>query len=128
MSKTKGFSSSALALVSLGCSPGTRVLGLLYLHTDAGIVNVCKAALEAFDYKKPLLAVIGGYHLGGSGMEDRIPATVEYFANELQPRATYIVPMHCTGFKAKTALRDALGESVIPAGSGSRMVFTATEA
>lgn len=56
-------------------------------------------------------------------MEDRIPETVKYFAEEVQPRATYLVPMHCTGFKAKVALSNALGESVIPAGSGSRMTF-----
>lgn len=91
--------------------------------TDAGIVNVCKSAIEATGGTKPLLAVIGGYHLGGTGMEDRIPDTVKYFAEELQPPATFLVPMHCTGFKAKVALGAVLGSSVIPAGSGSRMTF-----
>ena len=86
-------------------------------------MNVCKSAIEATARTRPLLAVIGGYHLGGVGMEDRIPETVKYFAEEVQPRATYLVPMHCTGFKAKVALSNALGESVIPAGSGSRMTF-----
>jgi 7,8-dihydropterin-6-yl-methyl-4-(beta-D-ribofuranosyl)aminobenzene 5'-phosphate synthase len=90
---------------------------------DAGIVNVCKSALEASNEKRPILAVIGGYHLGGTGMEERIPDTVKFFSEELQPRATYLVPMHCTGFKAKVALANALGDCVIPAGSGSRITF-----
>lgn len=86
-------------------------------------MNVCKSAVEATGRTRPLLAVIGGYHLGGTGMTDRIPDTVKYFAEELQPRANFLVPMHCTGFEAKVALSKALGSSVVPAGSGSRMTF-----
>lgn len=93
------------------------------MSVDAGIVNVCKSAIEATGRTRPLLAVIGGYHLGGAGMQDRIPDTVKYFAEELEPRATFLVPMHCTGFNAKVALSNALGASVVPAGSGSRMTF-----
>ncbi|KAK9893511.1 hypothetical protein P389DRAFT_112527 [Cystobasidium minutum MCA 4210] len=99
--------------------------GLIVLSScsHAGIVNVCKSAIEATGHTRPLLAVIGGYHLGGTGMVERIPDTVKYFAEELEPRATFLVPMHCTGFTAKVALGNALGSSVIPAGSGSRMTF-----
>lgn len=60
-------------------------------------------------------------------MEERIPATVRYFAEELEPKARYVVPMHCSGFKAKTNLRNALGDSVIPAGVGMKMRFKADD-
>lgn len=86
---------------------------------------MCKSALAAFGHQRPLYAVVGGYHLGGTGMEERIPATVNYFAEELVPKAKYIVPMHCSGFKAKTELRKALGDSVVPAGVGMKMYFKA---
>lgn len=29
--------------------------------------------------------------------------------------------MHCTGWKAKTALEDALGEGIVPAGVGHKV-------
>jgi 7,8-dihydropterin-6-yl-methyl-4-(beta-D-ribofuranosyl)aminobenzene 5'-phosphate synthase len=56
-------------------------------------------------------------------MEERIPATVAYFAEEVSPKVKYVVPMHCSGFKAKTALREALGDCVVPVGVGVKMVF-----
>ena len=66
--------------------------------------------------------VLGGFHLG-SPLEDRIAPTVRYF-EELSPRPTYVLPMHCTGFAAKVALANALGEQVVlPAGVGHKIVI-----
>lgn len=86
------------------------------------------SALQAFKSgKRPLYAVVGGYHLGGVGMEERIPATVEYFSNTLAQRPRFMVPMHCTGFNAKVALKNAMGDIIVPAGSGSRIFIPPIE-
>ncbi|KAI5480251.1 beta-lactamase-like protein [Pseudohyphozyma bogoriensis] len=88
--------------------------------SHAGIVNVVMDAVNHF--KKPVHMVIGGLHLGGRDMEYRIQSTVDYFANELSPRAEYILPLHCSGFKAKMALTSALGDSCVAGGVGMRIV------
>ena len=60
--------------------------------------------------------VLGGLHLAGSELADRIAPTVEGFASEEISGPDYVVPMHCTGFDAKVALRNRLGEKVVPGG------------
>lgn len=61
--------------------------------------------------------VLGGLHLAGRDFEDRIAPTVDAFAlEEFDP--DYIVPMHCTGFDAKVALRNKLGNKIVPGGVG----------
>lgn len=56
-------------------------------------------------------------------MEDRIPNSVDYFAHEIESPLRWVVPMHCTGFNAKVALKNALGDAVVPAGAGSQITF-----
>ena len=61
--------------------------------SHAGVVNVLKHATRAFR-GEPLHAVMGGFHLAGPGMEQRIAETVrDMRAFELD----LIVPGHCTG-------------------------------
>lgn len=67
------------------------------------------------------LQIIGGLHLGTPDLYERIAPTVEFLAKKLRPSPTYVLPMHCTGFDAKVALHDALGEGCIPAGTGVRV-------
>jgi 7,8-dihydropterin-6-yl-methyl-4-(beta-D-ribofuranosyl)aminobenzene 5'-phosphate synthase len=43
------------------------------------------------------VAVIGGFHLSGPMFEPIIPPTVQAF-DELTP--TFLMPAHCTGWKA----------------------------
>ena len=66
--------------------------------------------------------VIGGLHLGGPEHAPRIPPTVDFLAKRMRPSPTYVLPMHCTGFNAKIALEDALGEGVVPTGAGNVVV------
>ena len=55
---------------------------------DAGIVNVVQDAVERF--RKPILMVIGGFHLAGRDIEDRIGPTVDYFS-KLEPKVKQLV-------------------------------------
>ncbi|KAG8950402.1 hypothetical protein FRC00_007689 [Tulasnella sp. 408] len=50
----------------------------------------------------------------------RIAPTVEFISNSLQPAPKYVVPMHCSGFKAKIALKKEFGEGCVPAGAGMK--------
>lgn len=70
--------------------------------------------------------VIGGLHLAGTELVERIPPTVDFLANKLRPSPTYVLPMHCTGFAAKIALEDALGEACVPAGVGHKVTIPGT--
>ncbi|EEB90854.1 hypothetical protein MPER_10887, partial [Moniliophthora perniciosa FA553] len=84
--------------------------------SHAGIVNVVKHAVDSF--ARPIHMVIGGLHLAGIDNAPRIQPTVDFFSTTLRPSPNYILPMHCTGFQAKVALEQALGEGCVPAGVG----------
>lgn len=84
--------------------------------SHAGIVNVVKDAVATF--KRPVHMIVGGLHLGGPELQSRIAPTVEFLASKIRPSPTYVLPMHCTGFHAKVALEEALGEGCVPAGVG----------
>lgn len=64
------------------------------------------------------MKIIGGLHLGGTELADRIEPTVDFFANKLRPSPSYILPMHCSGFGVKIALEKALGDGCVPVGAG----------
>ncbi|KAI0328412.1 hypothetical protein GY45DRAFT_1326427 [Cubamyces sp. BRFM 1775] len=94
--------------------------------SHAGIVNVLKDAIEKF--ARPVYMVIGGLHLAGTDLAPRIPPTVDFMANQMRPAPMYVLPMHCTGFAAKVALQDALGEGCVPAGVGHKVIIEGTPA
>ena len=77
--------------------------------SHAGVVNVLKHAAEVFD-GVPIYAVMGGFHLSGAGMEERIAETVE---DMKAFGLTLIVPGHCTGWRAVTALVNEFGEDIV---------------
>ena len=64
------------------------------------------------------LQIVGGLHLAGPELADRIKPTVNFLSNDLIPAPTYVLPMHCSGFAVKIALEAALGEGCVPAGAG----------
>lgn len=66
--------------------------------------------------------IIGGLHLASEDLAPRIAPTVHFLSESLSPSPTYVLPMHCTGFNAKVALREALGEACVPAGTGITVV------
>ncbi|KAI0049822.1 hypothetical protein FA95DRAFT_1587993 [Auriscalpium vulgare] len=85
--------------------------------SHAGIVNVVKDAVAAFS--RPVYMVIGGLHLAGVELADRIEPTVAFLA---RAGPTYVLPMHCTGSNAKIALEKEFGEGCVPAGVGHKVV------
>jgi 7,8-dihydropterin-6-yl-methyl-4-(beta-D-ribofuranosyl)aminobenzene 5'-phosphate synthase len=76
--------------------------------SHAGVVNVLLHARARFP-ALPLYAVVGGFHLSAAN-ERIIPQTVRDLA---QFGLTYIIPGHCTGWRAVRALVDAFGEQVV---------------
>lgn len=87
--------------------------------SHAGIVNVLRHAAEVFS-PLPLYAVVGGFHLAGPGVEATIAPTVADMATFDLAR---IVPCHCTGWRAVSALANAFGTRVVPAAVGQTHVF-----
>ena len=78
-----------------------RGLAVLSACSHAGVVNACLGA-SALVPETPVDLVLGGYHLAGRGMEDRIEATARDL-DELVGAAV-VAPGHCTGWRAKAAL------------------------
>lgn len=75
--------------------------------------------VESLDHISHLrLQIVGGLHLAGPELADRIKPTVNFLSNDLIPSPTYVLPMHCSGFAVKIALEAALGEGCVPAGAG----------
>ncbi|KAG9084633.1 hypothetical protein FRC06_003965 [Ceratobasidium sp. 370] len=102
-------------------------LVILSACSHAGICNVINSTTTTFP-GRPIYAVIGGLHLAGPELQDRIDPTVDFIAERLVPSPSYVLPMHCTGFNAKVALAKALGEACVPAGTGMRIEFAGTDA
>jgi 7,8-dihydropterin-6-yl-methyl-4-(beta-D-ribofuranosyl)aminobenzene 5'-phosphate synthase len=76
--------------------------------SHSGIVNVALEALRLLP-DRPIDLLLGGYHLAGSAVEDRISSTVEDLGNLVEPRL--VSPGHCTGWRAASALATAFGPS-----------------
>lgn len=74
--------------------------------SHAGIVNVSLEALHLFP-ERPIDLLLGGYHLAGSAVEDRISSTVKDLDDLVAPRI--VAPGHCTGWRAASALATAFG-------------------
>lgn len=88
--------------------------------SHAGVVNVLKDAQKVFD-GVPLHAVMGGFHLAGAGVEAIIPETI---LDLLSFGLKRIVPAHCTGWRAFTALAKACDTAVLmPSAVGRTFVF-----
>jgi 7,8-dihydropterin-6-yl-methyl-4-(beta-D-ribofuranosyl)aminobenzene 5'-phosphate synthase len=78
-----------------------RGLSVLSACSHAGIVNACLGAQAGFP-GAPIDVVLGGYHLAGRIMEQRIEDTTRDLADLIEPRV--VAPGHCTGWRAKAAL------------------------
>jgi len=81
--------------------------------SHAGLINVLLHARSRFP-DIPLYAVLGGFHLSGN-TEPTIPDTVAALA---QFDLAFILPGHCTGWRALGALAAAFGERVVPTAVG----------
>lgn len=89
--------------------------------SHAGVINVLTDARSTFD-AVPLHAVMGGFHLSGASVETIIPETIrDLMAFGLKR----IVPAHCTGWRAFTALSNACGDErvLMPSAVGRTFFF-----
>ncbi len=100
---------------------GTTVLTAC---SHAGVVNVGLEARRLLpDQHVDLL--LGGYHLAGTAVEDRIEPTVRDLAELVVPRI--VAPGHCTGWRAAAALARAFSPtSYAPSVVGTRYLLNAS--
>ena len=87
----------------------------------SGIVNVLRYARKVTGEDR-IHAVIGGFHLSGRQFEAIIPATCDALA-ALAPE--YLVPCHCTGWRAIHTLAALLPDAFIQNSVGTRFDFEA---
>lgn len=69
--------------------------------SHAGICNIIEYAVSIF--KKPVLGVIGGFHL--KNVDERVYKTIEFFK---EYNIKNIYPSHCTSFEVKSAINDEI--------------------
>lgn len=85
----------------------------------AGIINTIHYAKKVTGIKK-VYAIIGGFHLTGEGYEESIPLTI----NELlKINPEYIIPCHCTGWKACNEIIKSMPQKYIQTSVGSAFCF-----
>ncbi len=73
-----------------------------------------------------LLGVVGGLHLSGRECETRIRQTVSELRLLLDPGCGVVLAGHCTGWRAKAVLAEALALGRFqPLAVGGRYTFTA---
>jgi 7,8-dihydropterin-6-yl-methyl-4-(beta-D-ribofuranosyl)aminobenzene 5'-phosphate synthase len=96
---------------------------ILTACSHAGVVNVALEAL-ALVPGQPADLLLGGYHLAGAAVEDRIAPTVRDLKQLIGPRI--LAPGHCTGWRAAAALADAFAPAgFAPSVVGTRYLLTA---
>jgi len=87
--------------------------------SHAGIINTVKQAQKATQ-TDAVHAVLGGFHLTGAIFDPIIQPTIDEMKS-LGPR--YVVPMHCTGWKAITQFAKEMPEQFVLNVVGTRYVF-----
>ena len=100
---------------------GTTVLTAC---SHAGVVNVGLEAQRLLPGQRVDL-LLGGYHLAGTTVEDRIEPTVHDLTELVAPRI--VAPGHCTGWRAAAALANAFGpQGCAPSVVGTRYLLNAS--
>jgi 7,8-dihydropterin-6-yl-methyl-4-(beta-D-ribofuranosyl)aminobenzene 5'-phosphate synthase len=90
----------------------------------SGIINILRYVRKLTGEDR-LHAVVGGFHLGGKAFEPIIGPTCDALA-EFSP--DFLVPTHCTGWRANHALARRFREAFIQNSVGTRFEFTAPDA
>jgi 7,8-dihydropterin-6-yl-methyl-4-(beta-D-ribofuranosyl)aminobenzene 5'-phosphate synthase len=85
----------------------------------AGIINTLNYATKVTGIKK-VYAIIGGFHLTGEGYEESIPLTISEL---LKINPEYIIPCHCTGWKASNEIIKSMPKKYIQTSVGSTFCF-----
>ena len=85
----------------------------------AGIINTINHAKELTGEDR-ICAVIGGMHLSGRVFESLIPKTMD----EMQAlKPDFVVPCHCSGFRAMTEIAQRMPNAFIQNGVGTNYTF-----
>jgi 7,8-dihydropterin-6-yl-methyl-4-(beta-D-ribofuranosyl)aminobenzene 5'-phosphate synthase len=86
----------------------------------SGIVNIIRNA-QALTGIEKVHAVIGGFHLSGAFFEQAIAPTVAAL-KEIEP--DYVVPGHCTGWRATHQIAHAMPGAYVPNSVGTTFVLS----
>jgi 7,8-dihydropterin-6-yl-methyl-4-(beta-D-ribofuranosyl)aminobenzene 5'-phosphate synthase len=106
----------------IACNVKNHGLVVFSSCSHAGINNVCRDALLKTAGSTPLFGVLGGLHLAGARVEERIAQTVADL-KEVDP--SVVIAGHCTGWRGKAALADAFPNRFQPLAVGGTYVFHA---
>ena len=87
----------------------------------SGIINILHY-IRKISGQERFHAVIGGFHLSGRAFEPIIEPTCDAFA-EFAP--DFLVPAHCTGWRATQTLATKFPDAFIPNSVGTRFEFAA---
>jgi 7,8-dihydropterin-6-yl-methyl-4-(beta-D-ribofuranosyl)aminobenzene 5'-phosphate synthase len=87
----------------------------------SGIVNVVRNA-QAITGVREVHAVIGGFHLSGPTYEPIIAPTIAAL-QEIGP--TWLMPGHCTGWRATHAIARTMPDAFIQSSVGTTLIFGA---
>jgi 7,8-dihydropterin-6-yl-methyl-4-(beta-D-ribofuranosyl)aminobenzene 5'-phosphate synthase len=90
--------------------------------SHAGVVNVGLEAQRLIP-DRPIDLLLGGFHLAGTTVEDRIEPTVRDLKHLVAPR--FVAPGHCTGWRGAAALATSFGDSYAPSVVGTRYLLNA---
>ncbi len=86
----------------------------------SGIINTINYAKKVTGISK-IHAVIGGFHLPAGGIYDQ---AIEPTMKELEKaNPDYIIPCHCTGWKATNRIIETFPEKFIQTGVGTKFTF-----
>jgi len=85
----------------------------------AGIINTVLYAQQITRVTE-VYAIMGGFHLSGKDFEPRISQTVEML-QKFNPEV--VVPMHCTGWRGKYAIFEAMPKAFVWNGVGNLYRF-----
>ncbi|EGD94654.1 metallo-beta-lactamase [Trichophyton tonsurans CBS 112818] len=109
-----------------------RGLGLIAITgcSHAGVVNTARHAIRSQQQEskendakegqeEDIFAIIGGYHLATSD-EAAVHATV-HDLKALSPH--FLVPAHCSGWRVKMAIENAMPGRLLPCSVGARLTF-----
>ena len=89
----------------------------------SGVVNILRH-VRRLTGEDRIHAVIGGFHLSGRAFEPIIGPTCDALA-EIAP--DYLVPAHCTGWRATHALAARFPDAFIPNCVGTSFAFAAAD-
>jgi 7,8-dihydropterin-6-yl-methyl-4-(beta-D-ribofuranosyl)aminobenzene 5'-phosphate synthase len=83
----------------------------------AGVINTCRYA-QYLTHEQHIAAVVGGFHLSGEEFVPLLPMVIEEF-RAINP--DHLIPGHCSGIVATTALGNAMPGKVLLSTVGSSL-------